>query len=587
MRIMGETLTSIEVKLDDRELLARFVEGRDEQAFSELVARHGRMAQGVCRRILGNSSEADDAFQATFLVLIARAGELHRARGGVRSLGGWLHRVAANAALQVVRESNSRKRRELAFARSRVVSPGESPMQEALPILDEEIRRLPDRYRDPLVLCYFQDQSQHEAADALGISYATLRRRLDQGRELLRNRLSRRGCAIAPALFAAILWDSAAFANDLGPDSAETLATPLLHSTPRTPLGSGGISSRSVSLSRQVLRIMRNQVIRRSVGLLVLLLLLGSTGLVARDVIASDGANGKEAKGHQAKDDPGIPTRRDGSTPAQASKPAAKATSTAPPSVKPQIAPPKEVPASKTQRTTKAPEIDRETAEAPASGPGHTSGAPQGFHGWITINGQTREFDSQEEYEKTLGAIPMPNVNSIEFGFTNQAPASKPNPPKTPKNQARPANPGNQAAPPAPSRKAGAASKKRPVPAKSSRLPAGGARPNNLAQPNPPGFVGFQYEMEFGTGVPGGFVERGFKFGMPGMNGMNGVPGANRTPPAASGGGVDGFDNGVGGPATPEVEGNGRAGGTPANGSPKSKATKSAKPSKPAKPPGD
>jgi hypothetical protein len=71
------------------------------------------------------------------------------------------------------------------------------------------------------------------------------------------------------------------------------------------------------------------------------------------------------------------------------------------------------------------------------------------------------------------------------------------------------------------------------------------------------------------------------------MNGMNGVPGANRTPPAASGGGVDGFDNGVGGPATPEVEGNGRAGGTPANGSPKSKATKSAKPSKPAKPPGD
>src|SRR5436305_1828145 len=127
---MAETQTSIETNLDDRALLARFVEARDEQAFSELVARHGRMAQGVCRRILGDSSEADDAFQATFLVLIARAEELHRGRDGIRSLGGWLHRVAANAALQVHRESKSRKRRESAFARARAVPHENSPMQE-------------------------------------------------------------------------------------------------------------------------------------------------------------------------------------------------------------------------------------------------------------------------------------------------------------------------------------------------------------------------------------------------------------------------------------------------------------------------
>ena len=85
-------------ELDDRELLARFVEGRDGRAFAGLVDRHGRMALGVCRRILGDSAEADDAFQATFLVLIDRAESLHRSPVENRSLGGWLYRVAANAA---------------------------------------------------------------------------------------------------------------------------------------------------------------------------------------------------------------------------------------------------------------------------------------------------------------------------------------------------------------------------------------------------------------------------------------------------------------------------------------------------------
>jgi hypothetical protein len=287
---------------------------------------------------------------------------------------------------------------------------------------------------------------------------------------------------------------------------------------------------------------MRNQMIRRSAGLLLILLFCASTGLIARDVIASDSpkpVNGTEA----ARNAPANSPRQARSEPAPSSKPDAKAAGPKAQPGKPQAKPGKDVPAIDLRKSG-PPEIDQEADPFPPSVSGQSS---EGFHGSIMINGQARDFDNQEEYEKALRAM-----------------AGGPVADPTPKNQPRPANPA--AAP----KKAGSASKNRRNTAKSARPQARAARPNNLAQPNTPGFVGFQYEMEFGTGVPGGFAERGMTFSMPGIPGMPGLPGLNRAPrsngppPAVVGGGVDGFDNGVGGPVAPGVEGKDQAGKTQA-----------------------
>jgi RNA polymerase sigma factor (sigma-70 family) len=441
-----------------------------------LVDRHGRMALGVCRRILGDSSEADDAFQATLLVLIDRAEELHRSRVEQRSVGGWLHRVAANAALQIRRESKSRKRREATFARARAGDSKDSTIREALPILDEEIRRLPDRYRAPLVLYYFQDHSQQGAADELGISYATLRRRLDQGRELLRNRLARRGCSIAPTVFAVVLWDSAAQADELGPSTAEELASPLL--------GKVDVPSRSVRISQEVLRMMRNQMIRRSVGLaMLLLLLLGSTGLVARDGLAADGPQAKQGQAAKVADGKANPNRR-GSTkeappsrsprlPAKLSEPAKKTVAPAP----------------KAENKEDTTAIDREILDALKGRQGQMV-----FQGSISINGQTRPFNNREDFAKAQ----MPMIEGVN-PFGNQ-----PNPAAQPNRAVAPVDEGRIDRQVKSALKKAAAAKKR--------------RAAKAAMPGVGGMPGMG-----GVGVAGGMPGFGFFGGMNGQNGMSGM----------------------------------------------------------------
>jgi RNA polymerase sigma factor (sigma-70 family) len=416
MVTMDGISSMVEAIVPDRELLARFVEDKDEQAFSELVGRHARMALGACRRILGDSPEADDALQATFLILVARAGELHRGGGGPRSLGGWLHRVATNAALQAHRESKARTRRESVFARSRAAEPKGSPLEELLPILDDEVRRLPDRYRTPLVLCYFQDRSMQGAADELGVSYSTLRRRLDRALELLRGRLSGRGCAIAPALLGAFLWESAALANELGPDPSESLAGTILE----PPTASTGPSPRAITLSRGVLRMMRNQMIRRSATLLAVVLLLGSTGFATRDGLADDGPSEKPPadKANPAKPDRGY---------ARKTAPVRKAQEPAP--RKAQASAPKKARAAAAKAgESDTPELDREILESlnrsPFGGRGMVMG-PQAFQGSFSVNGQDRQFANPQDDEQAARQMqqfrPMQPQMMPMFGFVNPA----------------------------------------------------------------------------------------------------------------------------------------------------------------------
>jgi RNA polymerase sigma factor (sigma-70 family) len=210
-------------ELADRQLLERFTTYREEQAFEGLVRRHGPMVLGVCRRILGNRHDAEDAFQATFLVLAHKASTIARRD----SLGGWLYKVAYHIALKTKASMAARQRREQQVGEPRASVTGvcadpltEVTGRELLASVDEELQRLPDRYRTPLVLCYLQGKTRDEAARQLGTTLATLKRRLEEGRDRLRLRLERRGVSLTAAL-AAVSLSSAAVPQALAATTAQ------------------------------------------------------------------------------------------------------------------------------------------------------------------------------------------------------------------------------------------------------------------------------------------------------------------------------------------------------------------------------
>ena len=184
----------------DAELLQRFLVARDETAFASLLARHGPLVLGVCRRILRDGHAAEDAFQATFLLLARRARELSRAG----SLAGWLHAVAWRTASQARRADERRRRREVRAARPVIATADDLAWREVRELLDAELARLPEDHRTPLILCYLNGLSQTEAARQLGCSPAALRGRLERGRQALRRRLARLGLSLSALLVPAV-----------------------------------------------------------------------------------------------------------------------------------------------------------------------------------------------------------------------------------------------------------------------------------------------------------------------------------------------------------------------------------------------
>jgi RNA polymerase sigma factor (sigma-70 family) len=179
----------------DAELLARFVATKDGGAFGELVRRHGALVLGVCRRVTGQVQDAEDAFQATFLVLARRAASV---RDGAR-LWSWLYGTAFRVAWRARRAARRRRTREVPVARMPEphAPPLAPPMPELAPILDEELAALPAHYREALVLCDLRGASRGEAAAALGVPEGTLSSRLANGRKKLAARLTKRGVALA------------------------------------------------------------------------------------------------------------------------------------------------------------------------------------------------------------------------------------------------------------------------------------------------------------------------------------------------------------------------------------------------------
>lgn len=181
----------------DGELLARFVASRDPGAFEELVRRHGALVLGVCRRVTGHPQDAEDAFQAVFLVLAQKAGLL-RVTG---RLGNWLYGVAYRVSLRARRAAGRRKAREVTMSNPpEVAAPPSGAVQpELLSVLDAELAALPAHYRDAIVLCDLQGASREDAATALGIPEGTLSSRLANGRKKLAARLTKHGVALSVA----------------------------------------------------------------------------------------------------------------------------------------------------------------------------------------------------------------------------------------------------------------------------------------------------------------------------------------------------------------------------------------------------
>jgi RNA polymerase sigma factor (sigma-70 family) len=190
----------------DQQLIEKALAGRDEAVFRAIVRRHGAMVYRVCLRVLRHDQDAEDAFQATFLVLAGRLGSVRKHT----SLASWLHGVARRVALQARDRVLTRRRHEQEAAAPRDTSPDDAASGDVREVLDAELARLPEKWRLPLILCYLEGRTQDEAAGLLGWSKNTLRNRLGEARDALGRRLRQRGIAWSAALSAVLLSDCVA-----------------------------------------------------------------------------------------------------------------------------------------------------------------------------------------------------------------------------------------------------------------------------------------------------------------------------------------------------------------------------------------
>jgi RNA polymerase sigma factor (sigma-70 family) len=188
--------------LTDGQLLEAFLSGRHETAFEELLKRHGPLVLGVCRRILRDPHDADDAFQATFLVLLRKAGSI----GKKESVASWLYGVAYRLAVRAKAKAHRRQAHERHGTPMTTTDPFEELIWRDLRhVLDEEINQLPEPYRAAVVLCFLEGKPYAEAGRLLGCSKATVSLRLARARNWLRERLDRRGVALSLGLFLALM----------------------------------------------------------------------------------------------------------------------------------------------------------------------------------------------------------------------------------------------------------------------------------------------------------------------------------------------------------------------------------------------
>jgi RNA polymerase sigma factor (sigma-70 family) len=248
LRQLRLALRPDDAEATDGQLLQGFLAHRDEAAFAALVRRHGPMVLGVCRRVLRHQHDAEDAFQATFLVLVRKASSVvPRER-----VGSWLHGVAYRTALHARTLAARRQVKEREMARPEAQD--ETDGRDWLPLLDRELSLLPDRYRLTVVLCDLEGKTRKEAARQLGWPEGTVAGRLARARELLARRLGRQGVTVSASALALLLADRAA---------AAALPAVLLTTTVQAaaalaagPAAAGAVPVKAATLAEGVLKMM-------------------------------------------------------------------------------------------------------------------------------------------------------------------------------------------------------------------------------------------------------------------------------------------------------------------------------------------
>jgi RNA polymerase sigma factor (sigma-70 family) len=284
-KVLGDLRSSVDT-LSDGQLLARFAVGRDEVAFARLVRRHGPMVLGVCRRVLQHRQDAEDAFQATFLILARKAGSvLNR-----EAVGSWLYRVAYRTAgeARAMRARRRAKERQVDQVPQPVVQAAE--VHDWRPILDHELSRLPQKYQAAIVLCDLEAKSRKEAAQQLGIAEGTLSSRLASGRGLLAARLARRGVTLGAGGLVATLSAGVLSAHVPGSLVSDTAKAAALVAAGQL----AAVSTPVAVLMKGALKTMLMARLKLVVGLFVgAVLTLGAGGVAYQTVSAQNAPAGQ------------------------------------------------------------------------------------------------------------------------------------------------------------------------------------------------------------------------------------------------------------------------------------------------------
>lgn len=265
-------------ELTDAQLVKRYTVLGEEAAFEILLQRHAPMVLAVCRRLLVDAADVEDAFQATFLVLARRAASI----SWRESLGCWLYGVAYRVALKArVRSAVRRVREQEAASMSFPIVAAADPLPDLRPVLDEEVQGLPVKYREPLVLCYLEGKTNEEAAHQLGCPTGTIKTRLTKARELLRRRLTRRGLALSATAMGTVLS-----ANLASAAVSASLLISTLDAAMRFAAGqaaAGAVPASAAALAEGVLQTMNHAKAKMLTALFLLLALAGGgVGLLAR-----------------------------------------------------------------------------------------------------------------------------------------------------------------------------------------------------------------------------------------------------------------------------------------------------------------
>ncbi len=290
---MFQQLRREDASLSDGQLLTRFVAARDEASFAALLRRHGPMVLGVCRRVLRHAHDAEDAFQATFLVLARKAHSVVRRE----SVGCWLYGVAYRTALDAGTRIARRHAREkqVQDMPHPMVTPAE--VLDWRPLLDHELNRLPEHYRSAIVLCDLEGRSRREAARLLGVPEGTLSSRLATGRKMLARRLTDCGVALSAAALASGLAEKTASAQVPAALAQTTAQAAALVAAGQLV----GVSAPAVALMKGVIEAMLLKKLRLSIGVVMVAAALGAMGFACRPGDATAQQANPAAKGSDGK----------------------------------------------------------------------------------------------------------------------------------------------------------------------------------------------------------------------------------------------------------------------------------------------